>query len=291
MRDKAFLAKYVSRQALLAPYWNQKIYIFFFILDKVTTLDLTKMKKKEGLTPNQEKLLGILEYKNYKIIRRGELTGLILKYKVSENPYYLIKSMLQKRRLVHFKRGSYIVIPMKSVSKTTGVNEFELNEYFLESGDYYIGLYNAFHLHHFTGQVPNKMFIFNTKYSSDRKILNYKYKYIKISRVKLFGITTKYKYPYSDRERTIIDVLDYPDYLGGLFNVVTSIKKSKFNKKRLADYAVRYKSVKIMKLAGWLTNSTKIYQVLKKNNSLSYYTTVKGTGMAILNKKWKIRII
>lgn len=146
------------------------------------------MKKTNGLTPNQEKLLGILEYKKYKIIKRKELISLISKYKISKNAKYLIKSMLQKKRLVSFKRENYIVIPMRSVNKTAEVNEFELNEYFLESTGYYIGLYNAFNLHGFTEQIPNKMFIFNTKYSADRKILNYKFKYFKIKKNKLFGI-------------------------------------------------------------------------------------------------------
>ena len=266
------------------------LYIFI-ISDKVAYQDLTKMKKTNGLTPNQEKLLGILEYKNYKIIKRIELINLISKYKVSENSQYLIKSMLQKRRLVPFKRSNYIVIPMKSVIKTADTNEFELNEYFLESKEYYIGLYNAFHLHHFTEQIPNKMFVFNTKYSFDRKILDYKFKYFKIKKEKLFGITTKYKYPYSDKERTIIDVLDYPVYLGTLTNLISSIKKSNFNKKKLIDYAIKYKSIKIMKLSGWLTNSNKLYQMLKKIKALSYYTTIKKTGIIELNKKWKIRMI
>ena len=52
---------------------------------------------------------------------------------------------------------------MSSINKETGINELELNELFLESNDYYIGLYNAFNLHHFTEQVPNKLFVFNTK--------------------------------------------------------------------------------------------------------------------------------
>ena len=54
------------------------------------------MKKTEGLTPNQERLLSILEYKKYRTIKRTDLISLILKYEISINPKYLIKSMLQK---------------------------------------------------------------------------------------------------------------------------------------------------------------------------------------------------
>lgn len=249
------------------------------------------MKKTQGLTPNQERLLSILEYKKYKKIKRQDLISLISKYKISKNPSYLIKSMLQKKRLVSFKRGHYIVIPISSINKTTEITEFELNEYFLESEDYYIGLYNAFNLHGFTDQVPNKVFIFNTKYSFDKKILYYKFKYFKIKKDKLFGILKKYKYPYSDKEKTIIDALDYAEYLGGLGEVIDIIKESKYNKKKLIDYSVKYNSIKIMKLIGWLTNSNKLLILLKKRNALSYYTTIKKSGIKLIDKKWKIRIV
>ncbi len=261
------------------------------ILNKVVNKDLYQMKKTGGLTPNQERLLSILEYKKYKTIKRADLISLILKYEISKNPKYLIKSMLQKKRVIPFKRGNYLVIPMSSVNKSVEITEFELNEYLLESKDYYIGLYNALNLYGFTNQIPNKIFIFNTKYSFDKQILHYKFKYFKIRKNKLFGILKKYKYPYSDRERTIIDVLDYDGYLGGLGNVMDIIMMSKYNKKRLIDYSIKYDSIKIMKIIGLITNSSKLFNLLKKNGALSYYTNINKTGDKLINKKWKIRMI
>jgi len=251
------------------------------------------MKKTNGfsLTPNQGRLQSILEYKKYKLIERNDLISLISKYKISNNPKYLIKSMLQKKRLVSFKREHYIIIPVSSVDKTTGMDEFELNESLLKSSEYYIGLYNAFNLHGFTEQIPNKMFVFNTKYSADKKILHYNFKFFKIKKDKLFGILKKYKYPYSDKERTIIDALDYPEYLGGLNEVIERIKISEYNKTRLIDYAIKYGSIKIIKLVGLLTNNNKLLNLLKNKKALSYYTTIKKSGTKLLDKKWKIRLI
>lgn len=247
--------------------------------------------KDLSLTPNQGRLQSILEYKECKVIKRNDLISLISKFKISKNPKYLIKSMLQKKRLVFFKKGHYIVVPVSSVDKTVGIDNFELNERFLESDEYYIGLYNAFNLHGFTEQIPTKLFVFNTKYSADKKILHYRYKFFKIKKDKLFGIFRKYKYPYSDKERTIIDVLEYPEYLGGLSEVLDRIKEAEYNKTRLIDYAIKYNSIKIIKLVGLLTNSNKLLNVLKKKNALSYYTTIKKTRTKLLDKKWKIRLI
>ena len=250
------------------------------------------MKTKDlSLTPNQGRLQSILEYSKFKIIKRRDLISLISKHKISKNPHYLIKSMLQKKRLIFFKKGHYIVIPISSVDKNVEIDNFELNEHFLESDEYYIGLYNAFNLHGFTEQVPNKMFVFNTKYSADKKILHYQFKFFKIKKDKLFGIFKKYRYPYSDKERTIIDALEYPAYLGGLSEVMDRIKNVKYNKIILIDYAIKYNSIKIIKLVGLLTNSNKLLNLLKNKKALSYYTTIEKTRTKLLDKKWKIRLI
>ncbi|OGJ20664.1 hypothetical protein A3K73_05825 [Candidatus Pacearchaeota archaeon RBG_13_36_9] len=247
--------------------------------------------KDLSLTPTQGRLQSILEYKKYKIIKRNELISLISKFKISKNPRYLIKSMLQKKRLVSLKRGNYAIIPISSIDKTARIDSFEINEHFLESDEYYIGLYNAFNLHGFTEQIPNKMFVFNTKYSADREILGLKFKFFKIKKDKLFGIFKEYKYPHSDKERTIIDALDYPEYLGGLSEVIDRIKTVKYDKNKLVKYAIRYKSIKVIKLAGLLTRSNKLLKLLKKKKALSYYTTIKKTRTKLLDKKWKIRLI
>ncbi|MBS3073996.1 hypothetical protein J4447_00905 [Candidatus Pacearchaeota archaeon] len=249
-----------------------------------------KKTKDLGLTPNQGRLQSILEYKKHKIIKRDELISLISNHKISKNPQYLIKSMLLKKRLVFFKKGYYIVVPVSSVNKNVGIDNLELNDYLLESKDYYIGLYNAFNLHGFTEQIPNKLFVFNTKYSFDKEILHYKFKFFKIKKDKLFGII-KNKYPYSDKERTIIDALDYPEYLGGLSEVMEKIKNSDYNKNKLVDYAIKYNSIKIIKLVGILTGSSKLFNLLKEKKALNYYTTIKKTRTKLLEKKWQIRLI
>ena len=113
--------------------------------------------------------------------------------------------------------------------------------------------------------------------------------YYKPKKDKLFGIINK-KYPYSDKERTIIDALDYPKYLGGLNKVINTTKSSKYNKNKLVNYSIKYNSIKIMKLVGYLTNSSKLFNTLKNKNSLSYYTTIKNSGTKLLDKKWMIRL-
>ena len=252
-------------------------------------MKMKKTKKFTGLSPNQERIMSILEYKKIEIITRGELINLIKEHIEAKDVLDLIEKLQKKKSLVSIKRGIYMVIPFRAIDKKWVLDEFRLIDYLLKE-DYYIGLYNAFNLHGFTEQIPNKLFVFNKKYSADRMILHYKFKFFKVKSKKLFGIL-KNKYPYSDKERTIIDALDYPEYLGGLSEVMDRIKNAEFDKDKLINYAMRYNSNKIIKLVGILTNSKKLFSLLNKKKALNYYTTIKKTGTKLLDKKWKIRLI
>jgi len=248
------------------------------------------MKKTQGLSPNQERIMGILEYKKIEIVTKRELLNLIKKYIGIKDPIDLIEKLIKKKKLVILKRGVYMIVPFISIDKKWSLDEYKINDYFVKN-DYYIGGYNAFNHHGFTEQIPNILFVFNTKYSGMKRIMNMRFRYYKIKKERLFGILKKYKYPYSDKERTIIDVLDYPEYLGGLSKIFHRLKNSKYNKEKLINYAIRYKTVKVMKLVGYLTKSGKIYNILNKKGKLNYYTTVKITKLNIVDKKWKIRMI
>ena len=265
---------------------------FFLLLLALYIVVLTKMKKTRefsGLSPNQEKIMGILEYKKIEVIPRKELINLIKKYTDAKDVIDLIEKLQVKKRLISLKRGIYIIVPLASIGKSWVLDEYKIADY-LSKQDYYIGLYNSFNLHGFTEQIPNKLFVFNTKYSFDKEILHYKFKFFKIKKDKLFGIISD-KYPYSDKERTIIDALDYPEYLGSLSEVLDRVRGSSYSKNKLVNYAIKYDSIKIMKLVGILTGSTTLFNLLKEKKALDYYTTVKKTRTKLLDKKWQIRLI
>ena len=251
---------------------------------------MKKTKEFSGLNPNQERIMSILEYKNTEIVTRVELIGLIKKYTKIKDIQDIIEKLQKKKRLIPIMKGIYMVVPFSSIDKKWSIEDYKIADYLLKE-NYYIGLCNAFNLHKFSEQIPNKLFIFNTKYSADKKILHYNFKFFKIKKDKLFGIFKKYKYPYSDKERTIIDTLDYPEYLGGLSEVMERIKNVEYDEARLIDYAIKYNSIKIIKIVGLLTNRNKLLNLLKKKKALSYYTTIKKTRTNLLDKKWKIRLI
>src|SRR3989344_8082081 len=139
------------------------------------------MKKTDGLSPNQEKIISILEYKKMEIITRDKLLKLIKKPMKIKDPSDLIEKLLKKSRLIIIKREIYMVVPLAAINKKWTLDEYQILDYLLKD-KYYIGLYNAFNLHGFTEQIPNKVFIFNTRYSADKKILHFNVKFFKIKK-------------------------------------------------------------------------------------------------------------
>lgn len=250
---------------------------------------MKKTKEFSGLSANQEKIMSILEYKKIEVIPRKELISLIKNHLKIKDVMDLIEKLQTKKRIISIKRGIYMIVPFSAINKRWVLEEYKIVDYLLKQ-DYYIGLFNAFNLYGFTEQIPNKLFVFNTKYSFDKEILHYKFKFFKIKKDKLFGVI-KNKYPYSDKERTIIDALDYPEYLGGLSEVLEKIKNVNYDKNKLVDYAIKYNSIKIIKLVGILTESSKLFNLLKEKGALNYYTTVKKTRTKLLEKKWQLRLI
>src|SRR3989344_785971 len=101
------------------------------------------MKKTDGLSPNQEKIMSILEYKKIEVVARPELLDLMKKHMQVKDKTDLIEKLQKKKRLVPIKKGIYMVVPLRAVDKRWSLSELEMANYLLK-GDYYIGLCNAF---------------------------------------------------------------------------------------------------------------------------------------------------
>ena len=239
-----------------------------------------------------KRLISILEYKNIKKITKSELLEIIKNHIKTKNPINLINYLRKHKKLISVKRNIYLYIPVSSIDNKPLISEYEINEIYLEDKNYYIGFINAFNYYGFTNQIPNKLFVFNTKYNLDKKIINFNIKYIKIPKNKMFGII-KNKYPFSDIEKTIIDVLEYHKYYDSLDKIIYKIKQKKdlFNENKLINYAKKLNSIKLLKLIGIITENKKLYNYLEKNKKLNYYTKIKNTNLKKRFKKWKIMLI
>ncbi|MDD3178192.1 MAG: hypothetical protein PHR26_01605 [Candidatus ainarchaeum sp.] len=251
------------------------------------------MVNKSNFSNNlTKKLISILEYKKIHFISKNELLDIIIKNIDSNNPNRFIKYLLFQKYLISIKKDNYIYIPVSSIDRKPVVSEFEINEFYLNSNKYYIGLINALNKYGFITQIPNKLFVFNTKYNLTKKILDFNIHYIKINKSNLFGVF-KNKCPFSDIEKTIIDSLNYFKYVDSLDHLIYIFKKNKdkFDENKLIKYAKKINSIKLLKLIGIITENEKLYDYLNKLNKFRYYTKIRNTNLDLRYIKWKIKLI
>ena len=87
---------------------------------------MKKTRELAGLSPNQERIMSILEYKKIEIIARRELLGLIKKHTGVKDVLDLIEKLQKKKRLVSIKRGVYMVVPFSSMNKKWALDEYRI---------------------------------------------------------------------------------------------------------------------------------------------------------------------
>ncbi|MEI8364328.1 MAG: hypothetical protein WCF78_02640 [archaeon] len=248
---------------------------------------MTIIKKQTNIS----KLISAMEYYSVRYISKDQLLDIITKLNIKSNPNTLIYKMILGKHIVVIKQNTYLYIPISSIDRIPQITEYELNEAYLgENEKYYIGLWNAYNYYGFTTQVSNKLFVFNKKINLNKKILSKEIKYIKVSNNYMFGIT-KDKYPLSDKEKTIIDILNYFKDIGNLKDIILEIKKHSFDVNKLITYGKETKSIKMLKLIGIITDNLDLYNYLKSKNKLSYYTYIRGSTKKEIYPKWKLKLI
>jgi predicted transcriptional regulator of viral defense system len=149
-----------------------------------------------------------------------------------------------KRRIGEIERGKYLLIPAKS-----GIEGKWAETPFLIASElvqpYYIGFWSALNYWSMTEQVPNVTYITTTK-RKKRKELRYgpiNFEFITFSKKRFFGIIEEKienrTFNISSREKTVVDCLLYPQYCGGIDEVIKGIweVQSELDFEKILDYS------------------------------------------------------
>ena len=157
--------------------------------------------------------------------------------------------------------------------------------------------------HGMTEQVPFTIFIASTKRRKNITIHDIQYEFITLSKRKFFGfetvnITGK-NICISDKEKTIADCLDHPEYCGGITEAAKALwdARKEIDFKKLINYVMRMNNRAILKRLGYLIHkleiniSEDIDKELKDNISKGYAvldTVQRKKGK--YNSEWKLLI-
>ena len=149
------------------------------------------------------------------------------------------------------ERGKYIILPLEAEKGKYTLHEFVVGSYLVKPS--VIAYWSALHFHGLTEQIPGVVFIQTISRKRRRKlvIFNTRYRIVRITERKFFGFEKRWinhsKITITDKEKTILDCLDKPQYCGGVREVFKGLKEGGVNLEKLSNYLQRFKSGAVAK--------------------------------------------
>ncbi len=169
--------------------------------------------------------------------------------------------LVKKGRLVRIKRGLFCLVPpgARELKNAYPQNWFLIAKALAGNRPYFISHYSAMQLHGMTTESIQTIFI-SLPYQQRRpKGLRIPIRFITVPKKKIWGleekwITSEEKAWLSDRERTLLDILDRPDLAGGISEIARGLWmiKKEIEIPKLIDYVKRFDSYAVAKRLGFL---------------------------------------
>ena len=180
----------------------------------------------------------------------------------------------QSGAIERIEKGKYLIIPLGAEKGKYTLHEFIIGSLLVEP--YSIAYWSALNYYGLTEQIPTTVFIqtITRKFNTNPEVFGVQYKIVKIKKEKVFGIRKEWieetQINITDKEKTIIDCLDKPQYCGGIIEVVKALKNNKFDRKKLEDYAQRIGNSGVLRRLGYLYELLNIKIKLPKLNTRNY---------------------
>ncbi|MBU0581340.1 MAG: hypothetical protein KKA19_09215 [Candidatus Margulisbacteria bacterium] len=260
------------------------------------------VRPRQYINPKEKEIISRLSYEKASIIAREKIQQWFKYPKTTLDK--TISRLIKKGILKVIKKGVYFYSPLDSGPAGSNINEFLIPPILFPKGNYYIGYTNMFNYYGLLEQISQTMYILNTSLQKQKYIGNILFKLVKVSPNRMYGINEitikNSKVKVSDREKTIIDMIYFPDPVGGLkaaFDLLCEqINRNKIDVKILVKYALLFPSISIRKRIGFILDKCKI-----SNNILDpLVKSVRNTSLITLygsksrkgeiNNKWKVII-
>lgn len=183
----------------------------------------------------------------------------VLGHKKDDPTPQFLERLQHKGWIRRIRRGMFAVIPLSSgEDRTPQLHEFVVAMELVSPAA--IAYWSALNHYGMTEQLPRTVFV-ATNHPVRRppgQVLGVSYKIVSLRPAKFFGIVKDWigEMPFmiTDREKTIIDGLDLPQYVGGIEEVAKAISASwkSFDEVKLRKYAAKIGNSAVAKRLGFL---------------------------------------
>lgn len=210
--------------------------------------------------------------------------------------------LTRKGWIGRIKPGLFAVIPLSSGrSRTPQIHEFLIAMELVRPAA--IAFFSAMNFHGLTEQLPRLVYVAtNHKVArSARDSLGITYRIICLRPKRFFGVRKEWvnerPFVITDPEKTIIDGLALPQYVGGVGTVARALSSSwsKLDEKKLHNYAVSFDTSAVVKRLGFLQEALELGNPgeLRRSADLSAgYPRLDPTlpGEGTHNRNWGILV-
>jgi len=171
----------------------------------------------------------------------------------------LVSDLVKRNIIARLKRGKYVIIPheLGSVSSRYIGNYFLAAREVINSEMYYISFYSAMQQWGMLTQPALKVYVSSPKRQKVPESLEGILIIICVKHEYIWGIrevwvTKSEKVRFSDLEKTVIDILAYPKYAGGITEAAKGIwlVRDKIDFRKICKYVKRYDSCVVGKRLG-----------------------------------------
>jgi predicted transcriptional regulator of viral defense system len=172
----------------------------------------------------------------------------------------LIHKAAKRGLLTRLQPGLYTLVPFELGNTREYVGDPCLIAKSLMHGDdYFLSHRSAMELHRMVTQPQLTIMVSCVKSMRPRTIHGYEYRFLVVRPKCFFGLTNHWidkqqSVVVSDPERTIVDGLRHPQYVGGVTEVARAVflRRKDLDVKRLVDYALRLNVGAVIRRLGFL---------------------------------------
>jgi predicted transcriptional regulator of viral defense system len=253
-----------------------------------------------GITDRQTYLLSTLAKEGKTIIGLDDITRVL---ETSYNNAKVIANRLRKKKwLIQITKGRYLISPLSAGTESEYTeHEFIIASDLVKDRPYYIAYWTALNHYRYTEQTPLTVFIATTSRTSNKNIHGVSYNFVTINKNKFFGTKNyfigRHKIIISDKNKTLADALDHPEYCGGIDEVAKCLWNAKddISFDKIINYAQEMDNSTIIKRLGYLIDVLKIKispnlysKMLHSINTGHSWLDPYSTKQKKSNPKWKL---